>query len=372
MVEFMVRVPSDTPPGPLFLAGDGDRFGNWRAAGVHLEHWGDGTFRTRLDFPTGDPSRFLVTRGHWRRAESDGADRERAPRWVTAGTGSVLDVHVVGWGRSSVRYHPGFASRHVRHSRTISVYLPPGYDLEPGRRFPVLYLQDGQNLFDAETAFAGVPWGVDETTERAVRAGCVEPLIIVGVANSPDRLGEYGPRAEPEHPEDLTREYTRFLVEEVKPFVDREYRTLTGPADTGVGGSSMGGLISLHLCKTRPDVFGRCAAMSPSLWWDEADFLRSFSAEPGWLASCRIWLDMGGREGATNSSRRGNLRRARALARLLGKAGLRDGREFHYYEDLHGGHDEAAWGWRFEPMLRFLFPPPSRPSACDSPGDALP
>jgi predicted alpha/beta superfamily hydrolase len=232
----------------------------------------------------------------------------------------------------------------------VSVYLPPGYDLEPGQRFPVLYLHDGQNLFDAFTAFAGVPWGVDEITERAVRSGGVRPLIIVGVANTLDRLHEYGPQP---GPDDQSRGYERFLVEEVKPFIDGTYRTLPGAANTGVGGSSMGGLISLHLCQWRPDVFGRCAAMSPSLWWEDAALLRAFGRETEWLRTCRVWLDMGGREGMTEVSRRGNIRRARALARML----RRTKADFHYYEDSNGGHDEAAWGWRFEPMLRFLYEP---------------
>jgi predicted alpha/beta superfamily hydrolase len=351
MPEFVVRVPHETPAEPLFLAGDGDRFGHWRAAGVPLERGGDGTFRARLDLPDGEPHRFLVTRGHWRRAENDGTGRERSPRRIVPHGPGTLEVAVAGWGRTSVRYHHGFGSRFVTHPRTLAVYLPPGYDLEPARRFPVLYLHDGQNLFDAFTAFAGVPWGADETTERAVRSGGVRPVVIVGVANSPDRLHEYGPQP---GPDDRSRDYARFLVEEVKPFVDATYRTLPDAADTGVGGSSMGGLISLHLCRWRPDVFGRCAAMSPSLWWDDAAYLRSFGGETDWLRRCRIWLDMGGREGATEASRRGNVRRARALARMLRRAGA----DFHYHEDPHGGHDEAAWGWRFDPMLRFLLPPP--------------
>lgn len=350
MVEFVVRVPHDTPAEPLFLAGDGDWFGNWRAAGVHLERWGDGTFRARLELPDGEPYRFLVTRGHWRRAENDGSGEERPPRRIVPRGPGTLEVNVAGWGRTSVRYHHGFGSRFVRHSRTVSVYLPPGYDLEPSRRFPVLYLHDGQNLYDAFTAFAGVPWGVDEITERAVRSGDVRSLMIVGIANTPDRLHEYGPQS---GPDDQSRDYARFLVEDVKPFIDGTYRTLPDTANTGVGGSSMGGLISLHLCQWRPDVFGRCAAMSPSLWWDDAAFLRAFGSDTDWLRTCRVWLDMGGREGVAEVNQWANVERARILARLLRLAQT----EFHYCEDPDGGHDEAAWGWRFGPMLQYLYEP---------------
>src|SRR5262249_51494278 len=160
--------------------------------------------------------------------------------------------------------------RFLSNARTVSVWMPPGYGLDPHRRFPVFYMHDGQNLFDAETAFGGVPWRADETAERAIRAGRVPPVMIVGVANTPGRLDEYGPKSD-----NRARDYGRFLVEEVKPFVDGAYRTLPEPEHSGVGGSSMGGLISLHLAQWYPDVFEKCAAMSPSLWWGREYFLRT-------------------------------------------------------------------------------------------------
>lgn len=346
-VEFVVRVPPDTPPGePIFLAGDGDALGNWRAAGVPLERYPDETFRVQLDLPA--DSRFLVTRGHWRRAETDADGREVHARQIHESRRTKIEVTVAGWGRGSVRYHVDFGSRFLPYARTLTIHLPPGYDLDPRRRFPVLYLHDGQNLFDANTAFAGVPWRADETAERLVRAGACRPAILVGVANSPDRIREYAG--------DMAANYARFLSEEVKPFIDKSYRTLPGASDTAVGGSSMGGLASLELCRRLPETFGLCAAMSPSLWWEDAGFLRSLGRDSSWLRSCRIWLDMGGREGATRGGQRANVRRARVLARMLARLGREAGRDFCYFEDPVGGHDEAAWGYRFDPMLRFLFP----------------
>lgn len=356
MVEIVVRVPESTPPGqPLFLAGDGP-LGDWSAAGVPLVSCTDGTHRAGLDLPPDFHGHFLVTLGRWRGSEIDPSGRERLPRELHAGT-EYAEAHVGGWDRTSVHYHPEFASRFLPHARTISVWLPPGYGFDPDRRYPVFYMHDGQNLFDAHTAFAGNPWFADEVAEREVRAERVPPLILVGVANTPARLDEYGPRrAEPDAP-DHARAYGRFLVEEVKSFIDATYRTRPEAEHTGVGGSSMGGLISLHLCEWYPEVFGKCAALSPSLWWDREYFLRTAPVSV-WPKSTRVWLDIGEHENSSAAGSAVTLRRTHRLARLFEHQGLRSGEHFRYVEVPGGTHNEASWGGRFDRVLRFLFGAP--------------
>jgi predicted alpha/beta superfamily hydrolase len=351
MVEFVVRVPEFTPHEmTVFVAGDGPALGNWHADAVPLARCDDGAHRARLSVPFG--SRFLVTLGRWRVVESDGRDGERPARVVG---NDVIEAEVIGWGRDRIRDHPDFGSRFLPRPRTLSVYLPPGYDLEPDRRYPVFYLHDGQNLFDPQTAFGGNPWWADEVAERVIRGGEARPVLLVGVANTPDRLREYGPRhSQLRRKDDWSRDYGRFLVQEVKPLIDRTYRTLPGPLDTAVGGSSMGGLISLNLCRWYPGVFGTCAAMSPSLWWDGESFVRRVGEKPGWLNTCRVWLDMGGREGQTRTSQQGGLRRARRLADAMRQYGL-GGDRLRYLEVPDGQHNEHAWGDRFDQVLRFLF-----------------
>jgi predicted alpha/beta superfamily hydrolase len=357
MVEIVVRVPEITPPWrQIFLAGDSPQLGEWSAAAIPLERHEDGSHRTRLQFPPRFHGRFLVTLGRWRDVEGDGSGHEQSPRTLYAKESLASEIYVQGWGRNSIRYHYDFSSRFVSHPRTVSVWLPPGYDLDADRRFPVLYLHDGQNLFDPETAFAGNPWYADEVAEREVRARRVEPLILVGIANSVDRLREYGPRAGGhDQTRDWSREYARFLVEEVKPFIDSSYRTRPGPEHTGVGGSSMGGLISLHLCKWYPQVFHKCAAMSPSLWWDQERFLRESSTDMEWMKTCRVWLDMGTREGATEAGMRAMIGRVSRLAQEFAKYGMREGEQFVFLEAKDGMHNEEAWGGRFNQVLQFLF-----------------
>src|SRR5579872_3201703 len=151
MVEFVVRVPEITPPWQeIFLAGDGPELGDWSASAVALERQEDGTHRTQLHLPPEFRGRFLITMGRWRDVEGDGTGHEQTPRSLYADIPITIDIQVLGWGRTSIHYHHDFASKFLPHPRTISVWLPPGYDLESNRRFPVLYLQDGQNLFDPE------------------------------------------------------------------------------------------------------------------------------------------------------------------------------------------------------------------------------
>ena len=169
------------------------------------------------------------------------------------------------------------------------VWLPPSYETETKRRYPVLYVHDGQNLFDPATAFAGVDWQLDETADSLVRAEKIEPVIIVGIANTMARLEEYTPKR--------GRKYAAFLIDEVKPFIDRTYRTLPDRQHTGVLGSSLGGLISFYLVWWHPEVFSMAGCLSGSWMWDNAASLRVAESDRPPAPPIRIYLDHGG-EGA--------------------------------------------------------------------------
>src|SRR5262245_879090 len=171
--------------------------------------------------------------------------------------------------RLPFRYHRNFPSALLGNERTLVVYLPPGYDAAAKQRYPVFYLQDGQNVFEASTAAFGVEWEADDTAERLIREGQIPPLIMVGIYNTPERANEYTTSY------DATAKvggkgklYGRFVMEEVKPFIDATYRTRTDREHTAVGGSSLGGLISLAMAQQFHDKFSKCAVMSASLWWN--------------------------------------------------------------------------------------------------------
>ena len=254
------------------------------------------------------------------------------------------------------RTHRNFHSRHLKSDRDVLVYLPPGYNADNRRRYPVLYLHDGQNLFDGATSFIkGAEWGVDETAQRLITSGAIEPLIIVGVYNAGrDRVEEYTPSVDAKHKvggkADL---YGRMLVEELKPFIDSEYRTRRDAKHTGLGGSSLGGLVSLYLAFKYPRTFGRVIVASPSVWWDNKMIVReveSLKKRP----RLRVWLDMGTKEGGNEAAE--HRQNARALRDALVRKGWKEGSDLNYFEAEGAEHNERAWAARVEPMLKFLFP----------------
>lgn len=258
----------------------------------------------------------------------------------------------------NIQRHPDFVSKILGNQREVLVYLPTGYRGSRTSRYPVLYLQDGQNVFDAATAFGGVEWGVDETAQRLVAAKLIEPVIIVAVANTGvERIHEYAPTRGPLDPakrkrsKGLLRNYGRFLMEEVKPFIDREYRTLPGAEATGLGGSSLGGLATIVLGLWFPNVFTRLAVMSPSIWWDDNVIYGMIEAlDETAKPPLKIWLDTG-----TNEE---GWERARGLRDRLIEKGWRLHDDLYYVEAEGAGHSEGAWAERMDPVLRFLFPPP--------------
>ena len=247
--------------------------------------------------------------------------------------------------------HENFRSRFLRNRRNLILYLPPGYYQQPQRRFPVLYLHDGQNLFDGATAYIrGQDWHIAQTADEEIGSGRVEPLIIVGIYNAgKSRIGEYTPTRMPKIGGGRADRYGKFLLDEVMPFVEREYRADGGAWRTGIGGSSLGGLVSLYLGLQRPDVFGKIAALSPSVWWNQR-VIYQFAEKMAIESRPRIWLDIGTREGARIVE---DVERYRDILLLRG---WHHGADLHYERVEGAEHNEAAWARRVGPFLRFLYP----------------
>lgn len=247
---------------------------------------------------------------------------------------------------------PRFFSRAMRRSRPVSIWTPPGYG-DPRRRHPVIYFQDGQNVFDPATAFAGQAWNAGETASQLIAERRITPPILVGIGHTGvTRIHEYTPtRAEFEIDGQRQRSagdakrYARFVVTELKPFIDARYLTLPGPRTTSLVGSSLGGLVSLYTALWHPRVFGHVAALSPSLWWDDRVALRDFGKLKRPL-EFRLWLDMGTAEPGWELIQ--YFRDA-----LIG-AGWSLGGDLAYRE-IHGAsHSEQAWAARLGDVLEFL------------------
>ncbi len=234
-------------------------------------------------------------------------------------------------------------SPQLRNRRPVDVYLPDGYDAGR-RRYPVVYLQDGQNLSDPTIAFGGNTWRLEDGLGWLASRG-LEP-IVVGVHNTGERrLAEYSPFADPKHGGGAGDRYVIFLAGTVKPRIDQMFRTHPDRDSTVIGGSSMGGLISLYALFRRPSPFGHAIVMSPSIWFGGREVLRYVErARP---VRGRLYLDVGTAEGAET------VRDTRALARILrAKGAKRD--TFKFVEAQGHKHRESDWAWRLPSALEFV------------------
>jgi len=252
-----------------------------------------------------------------------------------------------------LRLHRGFRSRYLPGERNVTVYLPPGYESQPDRSYPVFYMHDGQNLFDGETSYVrGQTWQVRENTDAAIAAGEVEPLVVVGVDHAGDRrIAEYTHERDWQLGGGEAACYGLLLTRELIPWIAARYRVRSERASTGMGGSSLGGLVTLYLGLRHPEVFGKLAVLSPSVWWNHKSILGYLNERaPEIWERPRMWLDVGDQEGLRTA------RDAEQLCRRLKANGWVTGETLHF-ECVEGGkHDEASWARRVRPMLRFLFP----------------
>jgi predicted alpha/beta superfamily hydrolase len=270
--------------------------------------------------------------------------------------GAVSEMIRASGATGDLRLHE-FRSRIFKNTRFLRVWLPPGYDdAENSRRqYPVLYLNDGQNLFESSTAFGGVEWGADETAERMIREGVIPPMIIAGIDHTgTDRLREYLPYRSM-HPRMLRvqgRRYPDFLIKEVMPFVESAYRVATSPENTGLGGSSLGALIALYTAITRPGVIGRLLLESPSLWAGNRETIKESRVVRIWPE--KIFLAAGTVEAGSAERSRTVVDDVRELAAIMRRAVLSEKR-LRMAITEGAGHNEAAWGERFPEALQFLF-----------------
>jgi predicted alpha/beta superfamily hydrolase len=248
---------------------------------------------------------------------------------------------------------PSLASEELSHVREIGVYVPPSLAKgdDDGRRYPVIYFHDGQNMFDSHTSYVG-EWEADETLERLAGEGI--EAIAVAIPNAGDeRLDEYSPWSgrtgyRERRSAGTGDAYLEWVVDSVKPLVDRSFPTRLDRAGTGMMGSSLGGLISLYAAVKYPDLFGFIGAMSPSVRWHNSKIAELYEAWPASRIRPRIYMDMGGREW------KGAFSEVRELRDILVDRGWMAGVDLSHVEDRYGRHHEDSWARRLPDALRFL------------------
>jgi predicted alpha/beta superfamily hydrolase len=267
-----------------------------------------------------------------------GAPVDVAPRFFTD-TGT--------WSRQ----WPNFSSTLLGNTRGVWIYLPPTYAENAVARFPVLYMHDGQNLFDPAAAFGGNTWQVAQTMDQGANDGTIAEAIVVGPENTADRIPEYTPTADAMYGGGNGARYLRMLVEELKPQVDLELRTLPGREHAVLMGSSLGGLISVYAGLTHADTWGAIGAMSPSTWWDNTVILGMVAQSTG-SRPLRVYVDSGD-SGASND----DVTNTAALAQAWRGLGYVDGVTLKYLVQPGATHTETAWASRLPGALQFLLGP---------------
>jgi predicted alpha/beta superfamily hydrolase len=348
-IRFDITVPASTPAdAPIFLAGSTPSLGSWSPAGLQARPVGDGRYEAVAELPAGTALEFKVTRGNWSTAEvqRNGAPRQNRRRILHRA--GAIRVAVAQWAdvQRRVRGPVGLNEQHEVPSRALGgerrvmVHLPSGY-FEQTRAYPLLLMHDGQNLFDDATSFTGVKWAADEAVDRLVERRQMEPIVVAGVWNSPNRMREY----HPDRP--LAKRYEQFLADELVPWLGQRYRLLG--QRTGVAGSSMGGIISMHLMERRRELFTRAGVISPSVFAGRG-VVQRLREHPLGPRGRRVWMDMGTLEGGPSA-----VAGLHELQGLLQGAGWKD--ELRCEVIQGGRHHEWDWAKRLPKVLAHLYPP---------------
>jgi predicted alpha/beta superfamily hydrolase len=365
-VTFRVTVPADTDPSAaVFIAGD---FQSWNPGhpDYKLTPTGKNLWEIVLPLKTGQALQFKFTLGDWEHVEKGPGGEEIQNRLHKVAGTETLDLEVASWAHGDARLATKTGNitlitvPEFLDDRPVWVYLPPGYEQDTERRYPVLYMMDGQNVFDDATSFAG-EWKVDETLEELIPAGQVEPLIVVAVANDGDnRTKEYTPwYSSSRETGGGGGKHLKTWIKILLPFINANYRTLTGPENTGLAGSSFGGLMALYGAYSHPDVFGKIGSFSPTVMYAGGRLPKMIadSDKPDII----LYLDMGTREMGNFQDKNGNgiddgIDSLRRLQEILTLQGFVGGWDLLVAEGEGHRHNEFYWSQRFPQAVQFLFP----------------
>ncbi|MEQ8769249.1 MAG: alpha/beta hydrolase-fold protein [Phycisphaerales bacterium] len=360
-VTFRVAVPSGTE-GPVHIAGS---FQGWNPGSpAHaLTELPDGRWSITLDLPAGSPIQYKFTQGSWETVEKGPSGEEIPNRTLTPTGAQTVDHTVASWAGGSSSTITGdvttFTHAPFLNGRRVWVYLPPGYH-DTTDRYPVLYMHDGQNLFDDATSFAG-EWGVDETCEALIAAGEIPPVIVVGIDNGgSQRINEYTPWPDDQFGGGGADAYLAALRDVLIPEIDARYRTRPDRSDRYMAGSSLGGLLSAYALHTEYLTWTRAACLSSSYWWDDGRLIQFVQQAGRPFVVERWYQDHGTAELGVD-----NLNAMRDVALQIGY--LED-IDFKSVIGVGQGHNEAAWRARLPDALRFLLGASACFADCDNNG----
>ncbi len=352
-MEIRLHAPGLPDTAAVYIVGNDPQLGNWNPAQVRMSSLGAHKWVQNVVVAPGQALEYKYTRGSWEREGLDALGKVRPNFKLQIQQDAVVNDTIFHWleGKrpepsgqvtGELRYHRGLHPTGLA-TRDVVVWLPPGYAAGSKRRYPVLYMHDGQNIFDPKTSSFGKDWQVDEACDSMVRAGRIPPMIVVGIYNhGPDRRAEYSPG-------EKGAAYMNFLIHQLKPLIDSTYHTLPDRKHTYVGGSSMGGLISFMLCWEHPEVYSKAICMSPAFQFLHFDYLPHVVGDQGKRRKVQWYIDNGGK-GLELELQPG----IDAMRKALDAKGYRAGKDYFWVLDAEAEHFETAWAQRMPGALELL------------------
>ncbi|WP_242923690.1 alpha/beta hydrolase-fold protein [Pontibacter liquoris] len=353
-VTFILQSPTLPDTAKVYITGNLPQLGNWRPDKVAMEFTGNHTWQKQIQLQQLDYLEYKYTLGSWEQEATD-AEGAALPNFrLQVVNDTVVKNQVNSWLKGKKKPLTGGVTGHVTYhhnlkgknlqSRDLTVWLPPQYETDKSRRYPVLYMHDGQNIFDPATSTFGVDWRMDEIADSLIRANAMTPVIIVGIYNTPDRSEEYVPG-------EKGIAYMDFVVNTVKPFIDQTYRTKPDRRHTATGGSSAGGIMAFMLAWEHPAIFSKAICMSPAFKIETIDYVDDVQAYQGKKKDLTFYIDNGGIE-LENRLQPGV---DEMLAALKAK-GYRQGKDLYWHKAPNARHSEADWSKRMPAVLKLFFP----------------
>ena len=351
-VTFLVKTANIDSTSQIFITGNQRQLSKWNPGRTAFKNIGTSQWSISINFTKGTEIEYKFTRGSWATEPVDewGKPFQNFELLIEADTTVIHEFQY--WKddaqpakntiTGTLNYHSQMKAFGIA-PRDIVVWLPPGYDIESDRRYPVLYMHDGQNIFNANTASFGTEWRIDETADSLIQSGVIQPLIIVGICNTQRRTLEYADTK-------LGKKYRRFIIRKLKPYIDKHYCTLPDRDHTAVGGSSMGGLVSFMLLWENDDVFSKVICMSPAFKIEELNYVTTVQNYKGPKKNIQIYIDNGGIKLETQLQPGID----EMIVALENKGFLKD-IDYFWVNDKNARHFESDWGKRMPWVLVKFF-----------------
>ncbi|MFZ2865806.1 MAG: alpha/beta hydrolase-fold protein [Ignavibacteriaceae bacterium] len=337
----------------IYITGNHQLLGDWNPSSIQLSKINDSTWSREFEFDKHRKLEFKFTLGNWEMEALDSDGKKFSNFQINITNDTTLFFEFNNWGKEhssfngkitgNVRYHKNFIGSTIP-ARDIIVWLPPSYDSLKNKRYPVLYMNDGQNIVDPLTSSFGIDWQIDEAADSLTKMHLINEIIIVGIYNSDKRNFEYSKTY-------LGDAYMNFIAAELKPFIDSTYRTLDNRKNTAVCGSSLGGLASFMLVWEYDSIFSKAACLSPAFKIDQFDYVTSVENYSGAKKDIKFYIYNGGK-GVDEKLQPGIDEMLKALLNL----GYETKKDILFTKDNEAEHSESAWAKRVPEMLRFLFP----------------